>query len=112
MAAEVFKHENYNDRVDIYALGMIMFYLFHGEPPFQGMPPIEAAKAAALRNLRPVLSPKLPKTLKKLIQACWHPEPTNRPSAREVCDTLEELFPLTDPLVADLLGEGCKCSTM
>ena len=27
MAAEVFKHEKYNDRVDIYALGMIMVRL-------------------------------------------------------------------------------------
>jgi hypothetical protein len=23
-------------QVDIYAMGMIMFYLFHGEPPFNG----------------------------------------------------------------------------
>ena len=110
MAAEVFRHEQYNDRVDIYALGMIMFYLFHGEPPFAGMPPIEAAKAAALRNLRPVISPKLPAVLRQLISACWHPNPATRPAAREVSDTLEALFPQADTVVEDLIGEGCKCA--
>ena len=107
----MFRHEQYNDRVDIYALGMIMFYLFHGEPPFQGMPPIEAAKAAALKNLRPVLSPKLPPELRRLISTCWHPSPASRPSAREVCDALEGLFPQVDPLVEELIATPfCRCA--
>lgn len=34
MAPEVFRHENYTEKVDIYSLAGIMYYLFHGIPPF------------------------------------------------------------------------------
>ena len=89
-----------------------MFYLFHGEPPFEGMPPLEAAKAAALKMLRPVLATRLSPKLRALIAACWHPEPAERPSARGVCEVLEGLFPdaNSDLSAAEITGEGCKCA--
>ena len=146
MAPEVFRHEKYSDKVDIYSMAMIMFQvrdvtglrqrqiddildcvvvlnlssvlpmpippqLFHGEAPFEGMPPLEAAKAAALKNLRPVISSKLAPELRRLIAACWHPDSAQRPNAREVCSTLEVLFPQEDPPPEVLTDERC-CSVM
>lgn len=73
------------------------------------MPPLEAAKAAALKHLRPVLSAKLAPELRRLISACWHPDPSARPSAREVCTVLEALFPQDDPPPEVLTDERC-CS--
>lgn len=35
MAPEVFRHEKYSEKVDIYSLGCIVYYLFHGAPPFE-----------------------------------------------------------------------------
>lgn len=109
MAPEVFRHEKYSDKVDIYSLGMIAFQLFHGEAPFEGMPPLEAAKAAALKHLRPVISAKLDPKLRALITACWHPDPSRRPSAREVCTQLDDMFPQEDPQPEVLTDERC-CS--
>ena len=116
---------------------MLQFYLFHGEPPFNGktayitalflvkvtsnsrlisvaldpgMPPLEAAKAAALKQLRPLISLKLPVALRNLISSCWHPDPASRPPARAVCDALEMLFPPVELSEADVVGERCTCS--
>ncbi len=114
MAPEVFRHEKYSEKVDIYAFAMILFYLTHGEPPFAWMPPLEAAKQASLEHLRPEMRPNLNRDVASLISRCWHPDPASRPSAREVCAILERLFPEEDDGVVDPLEEGCaaglRCS--
>ncbi len=111
MAPEVFRHEKYSEKVDIYSLGMIAFQLFCSEAPFEGMPPLEAAKAAALKNLRPVIPLNVEPELRNLIAACWHPEPSLRPSALELCTKLEVMFPQEDPPPEVLTNERC-CSVM
>lgn len=109
MAPEVFRHEAYSNKVDIYSVGMIMYQLFHGAPPFSGMAPLDAARAAATENLRPSISPKLPSELQQLISACWHPNPVERPTAAAVSAALGKMFPQEDPDMASLTGERC-CS--
>lgn len=42
-------------QVDVYSFAMILFQLFEHMPPFAGVDPVEAAKAAALDNKRPKL---------------------------------------------------------
>lgn len=108
MAPEVFRHEKYNEKVDIYSLGCIMYYLFHGEPPFAWMLPVEAAKSAAVDGLRPELRPSLERGVRDLITSCWHPDPAARPTARAVCGILETLFPVRDRV--DPVGDVCSCS--
>lgn len=97
MAPEVFRHENYTEKVDIYSLAGIMYYLFHGIPPFAMIPPEEVAEAASFHNIRPKLDPRLEEPLRLLIEMCWDPVPEKRPSAREVCDALESVFPDSSP---------------
>jgi serine/threonine protein kinase len=95
MAPEVFRHERYTEKVDIFSFGMIMFQLFSPDShaPFHSLPSLQAAEAMALRNERPELSPKLPRELAALIEQCWAPDPTKRPTALQCCTVLEALFP-------------------
>ena len=53
MAPEVYRHEPYNNKVDVYSFSMIAFQLLEGYPPFWTMDPIQAARRAALEGLRP-----------------------------------------------------------
>ena len=76
------------------------------------MPPLEAAKAAALQQLRPVIPARLPLPLRHLISTCWHPDPLQRPAARAVCDALEAMFPPPELSEATVVGEGCSCALM
>lgn len=104
MAPEVFRHERYGDRVDIYALGMLLYYIFSGAAPFADAEPVLAARMAALENARPSIKTdtaaigtfNIPDSVVPLIRACWHPDADERPCARDVADELERLFPASD----------------
>ena len=95
MAPEVFRHEKYSEKVDVYAFGMLLYQLTspNGAPPLDHLGTVAAAEAMSLRHERPIISPKVSPLLKQLIQGCWHPDPAFRPSATECCKKLEELFP-------------------
>lgn len=56
MAPEVFLHEPYNAKVDVYSFAMICFQLFEGCLPFEGTDAVQAARDAALHRRRPVFT--------------------------------------------------------
>ena len=56
MAPEVFLHEPYNTKVDVYSFPMICFQLFEGRMPYEGMDAVQAAKNAAMHRQRPMFS--------------------------------------------------------
>lgn len=97
MAPEVFRHEPYNNKVDVYSFAMICFQLFEGVPPFWNMDPIEAARGAALKNLRPQWGPTnrhdqvVPLKLKRMVELCWAPDYEARPEFVDVIEMLEEV---------------------
>jgi len=98
MAPEVFRHEPYNNKVDVYAFAMIMYYLFEGCPPFFDLDPITAAKSASIDNHRPpFMQPNAhgratPAPIVQLIKRCWDPSPSKRPEFFEVVDELEAVL--------------------
>ncbi|GIL70021.1 hypothetical protein Vretimale_3301 [Volvox reticuliferus] len=97
MAPEVFRHEPYNNKVDVYSFAMICFQLFEGLPPYWNMDPIEAARAAALKGLRPQWGPTnrreqvVPLRLKRLVETCWAADYETRPEFVEIIEMLEEV---------------------
>ncbi|KXZ55947.1 hypothetical protein GPECTOR_2g1498 [Gonium pectorale] len=97
MAPEVFRHEPYNNKVDVYSFAMICFQLFEGLPPYWNMDPIEAARAAALKGLRPQWGPTnrrdqvIPNRLKRLVETCWAADYESRPEFVEVIEMLEDI---------------------
>lgn len=48
MAPEVFRHENYNEKVDVYAFAMIFYELLEGIAPYVDLDAVSAAKQAAI----------------------------------------------------------------
>jgi serine/threonine protein kinase len=57
MAPEVFRHELYNNKVDVYSWAMIAYQLLEGKPPFWMLDPVEAARTAAVDGRRPEWGP-------------------------------------------------------
>ncbi|GFR46936.1 hypothetical protein Agub_g8584 [Astrephomene gubernaculifera] len=106
MAPEVFRHEPYNNKVDVYSFAMICFQLFEGMPPYWNMDPIEAARAAALKGLRPqwgVTNRRdqvVPPRLKRLVETCWAADYESRPEFTEVIEMLEEVAKEIKPELA------------
>jgi serine/threonine protein kinase len=73
MAPEVFLHEPYNTKVDVYSFAMICFQLFEGEVPFEGTDPVQAARHAAMHRQRPIFSMLTNKTANKDIRLVCSP---------------------------------------
>ena len=81
-------------RTDVYAVGLLLFEMLAGRPPFRGGTDMEAALARLttspprLRTLRP----DVPPALEAITMRCLALEPAGRfPDARELLDALDEL---------------------
>ncbi|BDA49507.1 Integrin-linked protein kinase 1 [Coccomyxa sp. Obi] len=103
MAPEVFRHEPYNTKVDVYAFSMIAYELFEGAIPFGHLHPVEAARRAAMNHARPTwgkfnrYGKVVPEELKALVCECWEPQPDKRPSFANVAKRLQALFDAMPP---------------
>ena len=91
MAPEVYKHEAYGPKVDVYAFAMIAYQAFTNLQPFMDMEGILAARAAA-QDSRPKF-PKncVPEPIREIIRNCWHADFRQRPTFEAVIERLEPL---------------------
>jgi serine/threonine protein kinase len=97
MAPEVFRHEPYSLRVDVYSFAMIAFQLFECSVPFHGHDPVDAARQAAMLGARPGFPPRrsltpMTEALRQLVSDCWHPDADARPTFEDVVGRLEDLL--------------------
>lgn len=84
MAPEVFRHEQYDEQVDVYSFAMIMYYMMSGRPPWASLCGFEAVRIASERGDRPILPRDLDSQSCHLLKMCWHNMPNARPSFRKV----------------------------
>ncbi len=68
MAPEVFRHEPYSEKCDVYSFGMIGFHVLCFFPPFSDRSGIEAARMAALESKRPALPQAVEAPLSALLR--------------------------------------------
>ncbi|KAK9786069.1 hypothetical protein WJX73_002690 [Symbiochloris irregularis] len=113
MSPEVFRHEPYNSKVDVYAFAMIAYELFEGSIPFGLIHPIQAARQAGIEGVRPIFKPqnrwgkKLPSELKDLVAQCWAPMPGDRPDFHSICTRLEAVLDSLPVEKADKKKKEC-----
>mmetsp|Transcript_27325 Transcript_27325/g.42696 ORF Transcript_27325/g.42696 Transcript_27325/m.42696 type:complete len:400 (+) Transcript_27325:524-1723(+) len=95
MAPEVFlDNPEYDEKVDIYSCGLIMWYMALGERPFDRVPAQVVAEKASKSELRPAVEPLRAaggEEFTSLIERAWSSQSSLRPSAAEMVDELEEL---------------------
>jgi serine/threonine protein kinase len=88
MAPEVFRHEVYNETVDIYSYGMILFYLLVGRPPWPTLAGLDAVRKASEMGDRPNIPRDVDDRLLLLLQDCWDENPNSRPPFNRIIDVL------------------------
>ncbi|CAE7435003.1 shkD [Symbiodinium natans] len=107
MAPEVVRYEEYNEKVDIYSYGLIMYYLSSGKRPFHHItldPEVILQQYCQKKEPRPLIS-DCPKILRGIIEPCWQTDKFVRPSAEEITLQLDA--------IAASRGVSCEsCSTM
>jgi len=91
MSPELLKGEDYDEKVDVYAYGIILWEIGTGELPFSNLDTMQIAVTVVTKGLRPVIPPQWPPSLKELIQQCWHEKPSQRPSFDAILVRLDSL---------------------
>ena len=91
MAPEVTRHEGYTKSADVFSYGMLLFELITHEVPFADRPPLQAAVAIGLQDLRPPLPDGVPQTLATLVKHCWNRRPALRPKFDEIINLLQQV---------------------
>ena len=76
---EIFRGEKYDETVDVYSFGIVLWELFCQKKPHRNYQAQHIPYLVAEKGLRPDLPKHLPPTLTELIKSCWDEQPKNRP---------------------------------
>jgi serine/threonine protein kinase len=80
LAPEVIKGENVDKRADVYTLGIILFEMLCGRPPYQGKSYMETAQMHVWEPLPSLheIDPELPLALEVVVDRALHRDPHRR----------------------------------
>ncbi|XP_072959763.1 serine/threonine-protein kinase STY13-like [Typha angustifolia] len=79
--------KHYNHKVDVYSFAIVLWELLHNRLPFEGMSNLQAAYAAAFKNIRPSAD-DLPEELAMILTSCWKEDPNARPNFSQIVQML------------------------
>lgn len=104
MAPEVFTDRMYNEKVDVFSFGVVMYEVLMrqvtsavvSQSGDANMPEMYASKVA--NGYRRPIPSNWPSALRTLIETCWAGQPERRPSMKLVVRTLSDLHKQPDEL--------------
>ncbi len=86
MAPEVLQEGKNTKQSDVYSVGMLMWEIFAGHPPFD-----DRSHDCHLmfqicihEGLRPPILPNMPDDYAQMMRKCWDMDPYKRPTIREI----------------------------
>lgn len=85
---------------DVYSFGIMLWQLYTGQVPYQGMRYAEIVYKVAVCNMRPVFPESTPKEYRDLAEQCWNNDAAVRPTFEQVEAALEGLMARVDDLGA------------
>lgn len=86
MAPEMLARQPYNEKVDVYSYGMVLYEICCRKIPFRKEEPMEMRRMV-LSGMRPTLSNiavQCPPRMRAMINSCWAGKPKDRPSFEEI----------------------------
>ena len=103
MAPEMFKSNDYTEKVDIYAFAMLLWEILTEKIPFKDKQGVQVGLAVC-DGLRPSLPSDTPPPLKEMITACWQDAPEGRPDFNTIYEAFRSkqvMYAGTNPAEID-----------
>ncbi|RGB28646.1 kinase-like domain-containing protein [Rhizophagus diaphanus] len=93
IAPEVIVNKKYSFASDIYSIGMLMWEISSGQPPFIKKHDYDLA-IKIINGMRPKIIPGTPLKYKELMEQCWDANPMKRPDIYTLLLILQDLLRL------------------
>jgi serine/threonine protein kinase len=110
MACEVILAKPYNQMVDVYSFGILLWEMCSAEKPFAGYSSAKHMQNVVLNGERPPMDSRhimfWPVNLQWLITKCWSNDPNERPSFTVIKETIREILLEKKPDTAAGTAEG------
>src|SRR5581483_4672042 len=84
VAPEVLRGKEYTQASDIYGLGIIIYEVFNGLPPYHDMAHDEFLAVKIFQGIRPKFMIKVPQLLEDIAKRCVDADPIKRPTAGDL----------------------------
>ena len=102
------QHQEPTTASDVYSYGVILWELVARKQFFAEISFMTVLESKVIAGERPEIPVGCPLAYRQLIQACWAPNPTKRPSFQEIVETLERDL-IRDPAL-ELEGKITLCT--
>ncbi|GBC05953.1 hypothetical protein RclHR1_06520009 [Rhizophagus clarus] len=90
VAPEILRGQSYTKASDIYSLGIIMYEIISGLPPYHDKSHNENLAIKICKGLRPSFNIKVPQSIVYLIKRCLDADPLNRPMIEEIKEIMSQ----------------------
>src|SRR5690242_5609236 len=83
----------FNEKCDVYSYGIVIWEILTREEPFAQYQSFDKFKEAiCIRNESPEIPVDFVPSLKSLMEAFWHPDPSKRPFLKEIIKKLDTVI--------------------
>jgi serine/threonine protein kinase len=89
-APEIYEGVSYDEKVDVFAFGLILYEILALKPVFQPTLPVQIIMKRLVTQNFPVIPNHWLPSVKVLLNRCWQSVPMNRPSFNEIRSYLVE----------------------
>ena len=80
-----------NEKIDIYAFGMVLYEISTNSIPFSGLQPQQIMTDVLIKKKRPIIPDECDSNIRKIIEQSWQQESSKRPSILQILAKLELL---------------------
>jgi serine/threonine protein kinase len=91
IAPEVIAGKKTTFASDIYSIGMLMWEISSGQPPFVNSDHNYDLAVKIINGLRPIIVPGTPLEYEELMKQCWDADPTKRPDISHLDNEIYEI---------------------
>mmetsp|Transcript_44487 Transcript_44487/g.115675 ORF Transcript_44487/g.115675 Transcript_44487/m.115675 type:complete len:927 (-) Transcript_44487:742-3522(-) len=83
-APEVLRQQDYSEKADVYAFGIVLWEFLTGASPYEELSNAQVILGVTTKGVRPPVPPSTPDKYRALMEACWNPYPSRRPSFNDI----------------------------